>query len=164
MKSLINGYRIRQINENSCEIVNIVNRTFQNRLPNFVNFDWNQGGHLEKLEKTLFFMNIEDFSLEKERKIEDIEEIIETLMKETTEKDSWISKYQEMLKPSPEDFSNIDKVDILNLYGEAYKPKIMKNRRNFKANNSELPKNMAGKVTNNRTKEYLANLMTKNKN
>ena len=162
MKSQINGYRIREVAEKTCEVLHILSRNYKNRLPNFVNFDWNQGGHLEKIERTLLFLNPDELSLKPPQSIEEIDEIIEKSLKEKGDKDPWISKYEELLKPSPEEFVNVDKVDLFNLYGEPYKPNLGKGRK-LKESVTELPKNMAAKVKNNRTKEYLANLMTKTK-
>ena len=161
MTSELNGYYIKEIAENCCEIVQISNRNFINRL-NLAHFDWNQGHNLEKIEKCLGFLSPEDFSLGDERKIEDLEGIVQEILKEKIEeKEVWSKKYEELLKPSPEEFENVDSVDIFNLYGEPYQPKVSRSRRNMMKINEGPIKGSMGKMVNNRTKDYLSNLMNK---
>lgn len=162
MKSQLNGYRIIEMKDATCKVSHIVSRNYRNRLPSFVNFDWNQGGHLEKLEWALEFIPQEELALGDEHRIDEIDGIIKTALKENPEKkDKWIDKYEEVLKPSPEEFENVEKVDLFNLFGEPYKPKIGKAKRALQEPQAQLPKSMVGKVQNTRTKDYLANLMGK---
>lgn len=47
------GFVIRSLSENKCNVVSLTNKTFKNRLPNYmpIAYDWDRGYFLEKIEK-----------------------------------------------------------------------------------------------------------------
>lgn len=83
----------------------------------------------------------------------------------TSPNDEWIEKYVDILKPTSEDFNNIEHVDLYNLYGEPFNNKWESSKGKKKGfQTMDLPKNISkdlNNMKNNRTKEYFANLMTK---
>ena len=158
----LNGYYVKQDvkDANKCEVVNIISRDFGTGRLSLPKFDWNQGSSLDRLSNLLSFYKKEDLILPTPRTIEEILSEIKLLEENEKEKgDVWIEKYKEILKPGPEEFENIEKIDLFNLFGEPYKEKA--SRRAAGKIKGDLPKNMAGKVGNSRTKEYFASLLTK---
>ena len=158
----VNGYVIKELAENSCEISHICCKQYPNRL-NLLNFDWNQGQELEKVEKCLImnFMIHEPPKTDPSKSIpEVIKKFIEDAKSEINKENKpWISKYEDLLKITEMDLDNVEKVDLYNLYGEPYKPKVNKAR----ILKHEAMKGGVVRGGNVRTNEYLINLMMKNK-
>lgn len=157
----LNGYYIKQ-DAKGCEVINITSRDFGNDRLSLPKFDWNQGSSLDRLANLLSFYNKENLTLPIPKSVEEILKEISFLEDADKGKnDEWIEKYRESLKPGPEEFENIEKLDLFNLFGEPYKEKP--GRRTGGKIKGELPKSMAGKINNNRTKEYFASLLSKTK-
>lgn len=161
----LDAFHLKEINESSCEITHIVCKKLPARF-SLIPFDWDQGQMLERLGTILAVISPEEKTAQgvSENSIlkeNEFQKQYDNLQK--NEKEVWIAKYKEILKPSVVDFENIDKVDLFNLYGEPFQDKNLGKKGHEAKIRGELPKNMAGRVKNNRTKEYLANLLMKTK-
>lgn len=155
----LDAMHIKETAENVCEITHIASKKFGGARLSLTNFDWEQGQYLERLATVLgFSAEIASNSPQSEEIALFLNEIQEKKRKNS----AWIEKYKESLKPIAQDFENIEKVDLFNLFGEPYQSKPA--GKGYAARiKGELPKNMAMRVKNNRTKEYLANLLMKTK-
>lgn len=150
---------IKETGENVCEITHIVSKKFGGTRLSLTNFDWEQGQFLERLSTVLGFTT--GTAIDSPQS-EDIALFLKEIQEKQNKNSAWIEKYKESLKPIAQDFENIEKVDLFNLFGEPYQSKPV-GKGHAAIIKGELPKNMAMRVKNNRTKEYLANLLMKTK-